>query len=138
MSLEVPGPGVAIHVGRADIEHLASYVRGFLDRETTLSEKRGVPREDDAFWDWLWDQGEFPSQGWARNCLEKCEGDNEQALARFFGLLHTFLLERRPAWFVEFNAIPRPSSIRNGFGQPRSFDIRLPHHIEAVGPSRAL
>jgi hypothetical protein len=138
MSLEVPGSGVAVYVGKTDIEHLDIYVRGFIDGESTLSGRSGESPVDEGFWDWLYDSGEFPSQGWARNCLMICEGDNEHAMARFFGLLHTFLLERRPAWFVEFNAIPRPSPICNGLGQARSPDIRLPHHIELVGHSKDL
>jgi hypothetical protein len=136
MSLEVPGPGCAIYVGRADIERLSSYVSGFIDGETGLQDRPGIARDDEDFWDWLYVRGEFPTQGWARYCLEECENDNEQALARFFGLLHAFLLERRPAWFVEFNAKPQPSPLLNGHGQPRSLDIRFPQHIELVGPAR--
>lgn len=135
MSLEFPGPGCAIYVGLNDIERLSSYVRGFSDGETAHTSDPGAMRDDEDFWDWLHDRGEFPTQGWARNCLEKCENDHEKAIARFFGLLHAFLLARRPEWFLEFNSMPHPSPLRNLLGQPRSPDIRRPDHIERGGPS---
>lgn len=139
MSLQFPGPGCAIYCNESDIGYLGSYVRGFIMGQEEESELFGRPRatrDDEEFWDWLYDRGEYPTQGWARHCLEKCGNDNDKALARFFGLLHTFLLERRPEWFVEFNATPQPSPIRNGLGQPWRLDIRLPQHVELVGSSR--
>lgn len=135
MSLEVPGPGCWLMVGRNDVEHLSSYVRGYIEGQTTFL-GNSPPRDDEDFWNWLYDRGEFPTQGWARNCLEKCDGDRDKALARFFSLLHTFLLERRPEWFVEFNATPQPSPFYKGSGERRSPDIRLARHVHLICPSQ--
>jgi hypothetical protein len=111
------------------VELLASYMMGFRE----ASRLGGVDGSDtDAFYEWLREKNEFSSQGWATKYLNDCNGDHLEAIAKFWGFLHEYLLEKRPAWFVRLNAKPLPSQIINGAGTPKNSDIRNPEHIRAV------
>lgn len=106
-----------------NIGRLDAFVTGF----TAATGHRDV-----AFFAWLREQGAFPGEGWARHLLRASGGDHPAAIRAFFSLLHRFLLETRPAWFIRFNRSPQPSQLVS-FEPPR--DVRLPEHVRAVaGP----
>lgn len=100
-----------------NIGRLDAFVAGFRAATT-----------DVAFFNWLREQGAFSAEGWARRLLRAAGGDHPAAIRAFFGLLHRFLLETRPAWFIRFNRSPQPSQIID-WQAPR--DLRLPEHIDA-------
>ncbi|MFY1825161.1 hypothetical protein ACN47A_04555 [Myxococcus fulvus] len=111
------------------IERLNAYIYGFRDAQ------RALPIEDNeakAFFDWLIAIGEFPVQGWVRKYLDDEDGNEARAIQKFFGMLHRYALEQRPAWFLAFNSSPQPSQIQGGEEQPIRSDIRLALHIEAA------
>jgi len=115
------------------VDRLDAYIHGF---RAALRAQSDDDAEAAAFFTWLIERGEFPSQGWAQKFIVDEGGDDERAITRFFGLLHVYLLEKRPPWFLAFNQEPRPSQIRRGTGAPARPDVRLPPHIEASRSAR--
>ncbi len=115
------------------IERLHAYIQGFRDAQRELSAE---DEEAAAFFAWLIAVGEFPGQGWGRKYLADEGGDEARAIQKFFHLLHRYLLEQRPAWFLAFNSGPQPSQIHRGNREPVRPDIRLPSHVEAAQAAR--
>lgn len=102
---------------------LAAFITGFREATGHL---------DVAFFTWLREQGVFPGEGWARHLLRASGGDHQAAIQGLFALLHRFLLETRPAWFLRFNRSPQPSQL---VSSGASSDLRLPEHVRAAaGP----
>src|ERR1700759_5881257 len=111
------------------VELLVSYIKGFC-----AARRFGGADEAEAyaFFEWLIDEKkEFPSEGWATKYLNDCEGDHLEAIGKFWGFLHEYLLARRPDWFVRLNSAPLRSEIRNYKGETRDPDIRNPEHVRA-------
>jgi hypothetical protein len=119
--------------GLLRIERLNAYIHGFKKAQRELSVE---DEEAAAFFAWLIEVGEFPGQGWDRKYLADERGDEARAITKFFGLLHRYLLEQRPAWFLAFNSGPQPSQIHRGTGEPVRPDIRLARHVEAAQAAR--
>ncbi|MGV3625342.1 MAG: hypothetical protein ACO1OB_31315 [Archangium sp.] len=85
------------------------------------------------FFLWLRDTaGAYPGGGWARHHLELAGGDHTRATQLFFARIHEWALETRPAWFTEFNRVPRGSLWMRGNGEHVTADVRLPAHVLAV------
>ncbi|EPX62621.1 hypothetical protein D187_008809 [Cystobacter fuscus DSM 2262] len=115
------------------IERLHAYIHGFKNAQREMSVE---DEEASAFFDWLIETGEFPGQGWHCKYLSDEGGDELRAIGKFFGLLHKYLLEQRPAWFLDLNKAPQPSQIHRGSGEPVRPDIRLPGHVDVAASSR--
>lgn len=122
------GPGLESTPPYLNIGNLRAFVTGF---QAALSESSRRP--DDGFFLWLRDEASaFPQQGWARFLLDSERGDHEAAIRRLFDHLHRYLLETRPAWFVQWNRQPQPSLFMNGLGEPLDADVRLSEHVVAA------
>ncbi|WP_426735849.1 hypothetical protein [Myxococcus faecalis] len=114
------------------IERLHAYIQGF---KGALHQLPFEDKEAAAFFDWLMAMGEFPGQGWDQKYLADEGGNEARAIQKFFGLLHRYVLEQRPAWFIAFNDGPQPSQVFGG-EQPVRPDIRIAPHIEAARAAR--
>lgn len=142
MSLEEPGhwPYFIGLGGRSEllieslrIERLDAYIFGFTAAERVLQSPDYEARD---FSQWLFEEGGLPRTRWHLKLLDDAGGSDEQALRRFFGLLHQYLLQALPEWFVEFNRSERPSMIGDADGVPSRADVRLPDHIRAAEANR--
>lgn len=122
------GPGLESTPPYLNIGNLRAFVTGF---QAALSASSRGP--DDGFFLWLRDEASaFPQQGWARFLLDRELGDHEAAIRGLFGYLHRYLLETRPAWFVQWNREPQPSLFMNGLGEALDADVRLSEHVVAA------
>lgn len=110
------------------VDRLDAYIFGFRSALEALGEQ---DPEDGAFFAWLIRLKEFPGEAWVRKFLLDEGGDEVKAIQKIFGLLHRYLLEQRPRWFVDFNRSDRPSQIKNGLGEPLAADVRHPAHVAA-------
>lgn len=110
-------------------------VRSFLDGYREALRAQGVVDEWDDFLVWLRDEaGAHPPEGWPRALLARHGGNHEAAIQALFALLHEYLLQRRPAWFLEFNRRPQPSLFQDGRGAALADDVRTPEHVALVAP----
>jgi hypothetical protein len=126
--------GPPMETGRmldARIDMLRAYIHGL--REGVALSGSGASDWDD-FSAWLMTHGHFPTEGWPQKLLRKADGDHIRAIGRFWGLLHEYVLDTRPVWFVRLNSEPLPSRICNVNGPLRQ-DIRLPDHVRAAAGS---
>jgi hypothetical protein len=124
MSLEYPGSGCAVWFGGEKLRDLRCYISGFL---SGMSLGNLSTEDDDAFFNWLKNNGYFPCDGWDRFIVDKT-GDGETAYLKFFEILNKYLFEQQPSWLVTFNMEPQPSPL----GERRSKDIRNVVHIEKL------
>ena len=91
-----------------------------------------APATDDLtpFFIWLRDvRGAFPTPGCCAEYLDQSDGDHFGAMRILFGHLYDYIAESPPDWFLQLNASPLPSQIRNGHGTPQRDDIRNPQHV---------
>ena len=119
------GTSLGLEQPQIRIDLLNSYIHGYRRSENQNN-------EIDEFFEWLYQRGEFPTQGWYTKFYEDCSKDHELAVEKFFSFLHEYLLEKRPKWFLSLNAKPIPSQLWNAAGECVAEDIRRKDHVESL------